>query len=144
MFRKQQEEQMGSNDGMNYAPVGKPKPVVKPGEFVIAAIALDHGHIYGMCNGLVEAGATLKWVYDPDPAKVEQFVKTYPGVKAAASEEEILSDPEVKLVQDEYQVDCITCAPADFDATFAEYMSKLEDTGIQTIIDERTAYYGVN
>ncbi len=98
MFRKQQEEQMGSNDGMNYAPVGKPKPVVKPGEFVIAAIALDHGHIYGMCNGLVEAGATLKWVYDPDPAKVEQFVKTYPGVKAAASEEEILSDPEVKLV----------------------------------------------
>ena len=51
---------------------------------------------------------------------------------------------DLKLVQDEYQVDCITCAPADFDATFAEYMSKLEDTGIQTIIEERTAYYGVN
>ncbi len=89
---------MGNNDGMNYAPVGKPKPVVKPGEFVIAAISLDHGHIYGMCNGLVEAGATLKWVYDPDPAKVEQFLKTYPGVQAASSEEEILSDPTVKLV----------------------------------------------
>ena len=51
---------------------------------------------------------------------------------------------DLKLVQDEYQVDCITCAPSDFDATFAEYMSKLEDAGIQTIIDERTAYYGVN
>lgn len=49
-------------DGMNYAPKGKPAPVVGPGEFVIAAIALDHGHIYGMCNGLTEAGATLKWV----------------------------------------------------------------------------------
>ena len=35
-------------DGMNYAPKGKPMPVVEPGEFCIAAIALDHGHIYGM------------------------------------------------------------------------------------------------
>ena len=38
MCRRQQEEKMGNNDGMNYAPVGKPKPVVKPGEFVITAI----------------------------------------------------------------------------------------------------------
>ena len=53
-------------DGMNYAPKGKPVPVVKPGEFAIAAVALDHGHIYGMCNGLTEAGAYIKWVYDPD------------------------------------------------------------------------------
>lgn len=85
-------------DGMNYAPKGKPMPVVEKGSFCIAAIALDHGHIYGMCNGLLEAGATLKWVYDPNPDKVQQFLNTYPGVKAAASEEEILQDPEVKLV----------------------------------------------
>lgn len=85
-------------DGMNYAPKGKPAPVVEPGEFVFAAVALDHGHIYGMCNGLTEAGATLKWVYDPDPAKVAGFLKKFPQAKAAASEEEVLSDPEVKLV----------------------------------------------
>ena len=36
---------MLASDGMNYAPKGKPMPVVKEGEFVIAAIALDHGHI---------------------------------------------------------------------------------------------------
>lgn len=89
---------MSAKDGMNYAPEGKPNKVVGPGEFKFAAIALDHGHIYGMCNGLVEAGAELKWVYDPDPVKVENFVKRYPGVKAAASEEEILNDPEVKLI----------------------------------------------
>ena len=53
---------MNKKDGMNYAPVGKPQPVVREGEFVFAAAALDHGHIYGMCNGLIEAGATLKWV----------------------------------------------------------------------------------
>lgn len=85
-------------DGMNYAPKGKPAPVVKPGEFCIAAIALNHGHIYGMCNGLIEAGATLKWVYDASEERVKKFVETYPGVKVAKSEEEIFEDPEVKLV----------------------------------------------
>lgn len=89
---------MSNADGMNYAPKGKPSPVVKDGEFYIAAIALDHGHIYGMCNGLTEAGATLKWVYDPDPLKVENFLKAFPGTKVASSEDEILNDPEVKLV----------------------------------------------
>ena len=85
-------------DGMNYAPKGKPVPVVKEGEFIIAAVALDHGHIYGMCNGLTEAGATLKWVYDPDNEKVRRFQKSFPEVMAAESEEQILNDPEVKLV----------------------------------------------
>ena len=47
----------------------KAAPVVKPGEFKIAVIGLNHGHIYGMCNGMTEAGADLKWVYDPDPEK---------------------------------------------------------------------------
>lgn len=89
---------MQAKDGMNYAPVGKPNRVVEPGEFVFAAVALDHGHIYGMCNGLIEAGAELKWVYDPDPAKVEAFQKRFPQAKAASSEEEVLNDPEVKLI----------------------------------------------
>ncbi len=89
---------MNKADGMNYAPKGKPSPVVKYGEFCIAAIALDHGHIYGMCNGLIEAGAKLKWVYDADSLRAEKFAATYPGVVIASSEEEILNDPEVKLV----------------------------------------------
>ncbi|SDC67412.1 Predicted dehydrogenase [Paenibacillus sp. UNCCL117] len=86
------------NNGMNYAPEGKPSPVVKAGEFTFAAMALDHGHIFGMCNGLIEAGAEVKWVYDPDPAKVADFLKRYPQAKAASSEQDILQDPEVKLV----------------------------------------------
>ncbi len=89
---------MQVSDGMNYAPKGKPQPVVGPDEFIISVIALDHGHIYGMCNGLVEAGATIKYVYDPDEKKMEAFCKAFPGTKMASSEEEILLDPEVKLV----------------------------------------------
>jgi predicted dehydrogenase len=89
---------MQKSDGMNYAPKGKPNPVVKAGEFIIAAVALDHGHIYGMVNGLLEAGATLKWVYDRDPAKAAAFAKTYPQVQIASTEEEVLADPEVHLI----------------------------------------------
>lgn len=86
------------SQGMNYAPQGKPRPVCRQGEFVFSAVALDHGHIRGMCNGLIEAGGTLKSVWDPDPAKVESFVQAYPGVKVARSEAEVLDDPEVRLV----------------------------------------------
>ncbi len=88
---------MQKSNGMNYAPKGKPAPVVKKGEFSFAAIGLDHGHIYGMCNGLTEAGAELKYVYDRNPAKVEQFCKTYPSVMAA-SKEKILNDTDIHLV----------------------------------------------
>jgi len=85
-------------DGMMYAPEGKSEAVVKPGEFVFAVTGLDHGHIYGQTNGLTEAGAELRWVYDPDPAKVELFLKKFPQAKVARSEDEILSDQEVRLV----------------------------------------------
>jgi predicted dehydrogenase len=86
------------SDGMNYAPQGKPSPVVKPGEFVFAAAHLDHGHIYGQCNGLLEAGAELKWVYDPDPKKVETFLGKFPQTKVARSVDEILADKDIKLL----------------------------------------------
>ncbi len=85
-------------DGMNYAPQGKPNPVCARGDFRFAAVGLDHGHIYGMCNGLLEAGAELAAVYDPDPAKVAQFIKTFPDARPASSEAEILEDPSLQLV----------------------------------------------
>ncbi len=85
-------------DGARYAPQGQPRPVCGPGEFRFAAISLDHGHIYGMCNGLREAGAELVSVYDPDPAKLADFVKAFPGVRVARSEDEVLQDASIHLV----------------------------------------------
>ena len=87
-----------ARDGMTYAPEGKPNPVVEPGDFIMAATALEHGHIYGMCGGLGEAGATLRWVYDPDPEKVSAFRERFPAVRVAPSLEHILEDDEVRLV----------------------------------------------
>ena len=69
---------------MNYAPEGKPSPVCGPGDFPFAAAHLDHGHIYGQCNGLIEAGGTLRWVYDPEPSRVKEFCQRYPQAKPAA------------------------------------------------------------
>jgi len=83
---------------MNYAPQGKPKPVCKDNEFIFAAVALDHEHIYGMCNGLIEAGATIKYVFDPDSEKMNKFCRSYPEVMPAKNIEQILDDSSIKLV----------------------------------------------
>ncbi len=89
---------MNVSEGMTWAPKGKPQPVVKDREFVFSAVRLDHGHIYGMCNGLTEAGGTLKYVYDPDKKKVAAFLKAFPQARAANSEEEALNDPETRMI----------------------------------------------
>ncbi|MDF2659039.1 MAG: oxidoreductase [Paenibacillus sp.] len=89
---------MNGIDGMNYEPIQKPSPVVGPGEFDFAAMGLDHGHINSMSRGLIEAGARLKWVYDPDPVKVKAFCDKHPGVQAASSEDQIFQDNSVRLI----------------------------------------------
>lgn len=89
---------MTSANGMTHAPKGKPAPVCQKGEFPFAAASLNHGHIYGQCNGLIEAGGHLKWVYDEDSFKIQAFQKQYPEVQVAHSLEQILDDPCIKLV----------------------------------------------
>jgi predicted dehydrogenase len=84
--------------GYDYAPKGKAEPVCRPGDFKFAAVALDHGHINGQCNGLIEAGAELRWVFDPDPLKVEAFRQTFPQAAVAKSLKQILEDPEIQLI----------------------------------------------
>jgi predicted dehydrogenase len=84
--------------GQFYAPKGKSDPVCAPGEFEVGVIGLEHGHIYGMCNGLSEAGASIAKVYDPDPAKVSAFLDAYPSAQAALSEQEILDSRSIGLV----------------------------------------------
>lgn len=76
----------------------KPKPVVEPGEFTFAAVGLAHGHINSMCDGLISAGAELKWVYDQDPKNIESFVKRFPNVQIAQTEDEIFNDSSVQLI----------------------------------------------
>lgn len=85
-------------DGEAYAPSGSSEIVVGPGEFCIAAAFLDHGHIYGQVNGLRDAGATLKYVYDPEPNRVAAFCERYPEVVALDSFEQLLAVTDIQLV----------------------------------------------
>ncbi|RSL34782.1 gfo/Idh/MocA family oxidoreductase [Salibacterium salarium] len=89
---------MIKSNTLHYFPKPKPDRVVGPGEFSIAAIGLDHGHINGMCDKLIKAGAELKWVYDPDSEKMEAFQKKFPQAKVASSKNDILKDDEIQLV----------------------------------------------
>src|ERR1700733_14794611 len=84
--------------GFDYAPKGKPEPVWRPGDFKFAAVALDHGHIYGQCNGLIEAGGELCWVFDSDIQKVERFRKIFPQTEIAQSLDQVLDDPGIQLI----------------------------------------------
>lgn len=86
------------SNGVDYAPTAEAEKVVEPDGFIFASAFLDHGHIYGQTNGLKDAGATLKWVYDTDPSKVSAFVEKNPGVRVAESYEQILSDAEVQMI----------------------------------------------
>ena len=86
------------SEGFSYAPTGKPGPVVKKGEFLFAAMHLNHAHIHDMCMRLIEAGAVLRFVYDPDPQKLKAFVESFPEVTVADSEEQILEDREIRLI----------------------------------------------
>lgn len=76
----------------------KPAPAVPPGTFCFAAAGLAHGHIYGMVDGLLGAGATLRAVWDADPQKVAAFCRRFPQARAAASVQELLDDPALRLV----------------------------------------------
>ena len=89
---------MSVSDGASYAPESQPDRVVEEGDFVIAAAHLDHGHIHGQVQGLVDAGATLKWVFEPDAAKRNALVEKYPDTQIATSLDEILNDHDVHLV----------------------------------------------
>lgn len=88
-------------DGMNYAPTAeKPEPVVEKGEFIFASAFLDHGHIFGQTNALLEAGGVLKYVYDPQPDRARDFQQRYAdsGVEVVDDYRRILDDPDIHLV----------------------------------------------
>lgn len=88
-----------TRDGMNYAPdTAAIRRVVAPGEFVFAASHFDHGHIYGQIAGLAGAGGVLRYIHEPDASRHRDVLAQNPGCRVAERFEEILDDPEVRLV----------------------------------------------
>ena len=87
------------SDGMNYAPVARSEEkVCEPFDFCFAAAFLDHGHIFGMCANLRDAGGTLTKIFEPDEKKAAYLARQHPLAEIVGSFDEILADPQIKLV----------------------------------------------
>ncbi len=71
----------------------KPKDNIR-----FSVIGINHDHIYGMVNSLIEGGGTLVAVYAKETDLLGQFTKRYPDVKVALNEKEIIEDKTIQLV----------------------------------------------
>jgi predicted dehydrogenase len=77
----------------------KPEKRSKSGEEIrFSVIGLNHGHIYGMVDSLLEGGGQMVSVYAREKDLLNGFKRRHPGVKIAESENEILEDQSIHLV----------------------------------------------
>lgn len=77
----------------------KPAPRNAPKESIrFSVIGINHGHINGMTSALIKGGGQLVSVYAKEQDLLKGFTRAFPGVKVAASEEEILNDRSIQLV----------------------------------------------
>lgn len=67
-------------------------------ELKFGVIGINHPHIYGQSNLLLNAGAELVSFYAEEPDLIAQFSKTYPQARLASSAEEILEDESIALI----------------------------------------------
>ena len=77
----------------------KPQIHTGPKESIrFSVIGINHGHITGIVNSIIVGGGELVMVYAKETELLKGFVKSFPNVKVARSEEEILEDNSIKLV----------------------------------------------
>jgi len=63
-----------------------------------AVAGMSHDHIYGMVGAIERGGGKLVAIQSDEPDKLAAFVKRYPSVKVAKTEDEILHDTSIQLV----------------------------------------------
>jgi predicted dehydrogenase len=63
-----------------------------------SVIGINHDHIYGMVSALIKGGGELVMVYSREPDLLKNFTRSYPNVKIAGSEDEILGDKTIQLI----------------------------------------------
>lgn len=77
----------------------EPENSLQPKESIrFSVIGLNHGHIYGIADAIIGGGGVLVAVYSKEPELLPNFIKKYPNVKVAKSEEEIIEDKSIQLV----------------------------------------------
>ncbi len=77
----------------------KPEKRSEPKESIrFSVIGLNHGHIYGMVDALINGGGKFVAVYSREPELLPAFTKRYPQAKVATNENEIIEDNSIQLV----------------------------------------------
>jgi predicted dehydrogenase len=80
------------------ARVGAQEPARRPSRIRVAALGLNHGHIYGQVETVVRGGGTLASFYAKEPELAAEFSKRFPDAKRAGSPTEIYDDASIQLI----------------------------------------------
>lgn len=87
----------------------------------VAAIGLDHRHIYGQLGFMLEVGSRCKgWWTEGEPGTLPGFLKRFPDIPRVAERAALLEDPEVELV-------LIAAVPSERAALAIEAMERGKD-----------------
>ncbi len=87
----------------------------------VAAIGLDHRHIYGQLGGMLDAGCRAAgWWTDGAPGTLDGFVKRFPDLARVADRRALIEDPAIDMV-------LIAAVPADRAALAIEAMRNGKD-----------------
>jgi predicted dehydrogenase len=73
------------------------EPVAK-NRIKFAVCGMSHDHIYGMIGAVTRGGGEFVAAWASEPDKLATFKQRFPNVKIAASQDEIIDDPETQLV----------------------------------------------
>lgn len=72
-----------------------------------AAIGIDHRHIFGMAQRMIDAGAEfVSWFTEGEPETLDGFTQRFPGVPRVHSADQLLNDPDIDLI-------LLSCIPRD-------------------------------
>ncbi|MEZ5668960.1 MAG: Gfo/Idh/MocA family oxidoreductase [Alphaproteobacteria bacterium] len=87
----------------------------------VAAVGLDHRHIYGQLQGMLDVGAVAKgWWTEGEPGPLPGFVERFPDLPRVAERRALIEDPDVDLV-------LIAAVPSDRAALAIEAMRAGKD-----------------
>lgn len=92
----------------------------------IAALGIEHRHIFGMAENLIGVGAEfVGWWNDGDPEPMGGFLKRFPDVPRFMDRDEILGNPDIDLI-----------LVADMPARRAELAIEAMEAGKDTVVDK--------
>lgn len=66
--------------------------------FAFGVVGINHGHIYGQVEAMLDAGCTLTKFFAPEDDLAADFVKAFPQAVRVGDEREVMDDPQIKLV----------------------------------------------